>query len=318
MMQPNEWLVLVNPVSGRGQALRRQPEIARLLDAQGMRHRFAVSLFHEHAIDLVADAVRTGCRRVLVAGGDGSLNEALNGILRQQEVPADRVLLATLPVGTGNDWARSHGVPRDWPAAVALAARGHSALHDVGAADFDGGTRRWFLNVAGLGFDAAVVERKMARGFGPLAYMLGLLGALWSYRPVSVRISHDGAAPRNARILVLFAALGRHCGGGMLIAPRAMADDGLFDSVLVHAMSRLEVLANLRKLFDGTLPEHPKVDTAPCGTLRIEAQAMLGVEADGELVGHTPVTFRVVPHAVRVVIPEPSQQSGAGPGAPAA
>lgn len=302
-MHPADWLVLLNPVSGRGQALRRQPEIGRLLDAKGMRHRFAVSLFHEHAIDLVADAVRNGCRRVLVAGGDGSLNEALNGILRQQEVSADQVLLASLPVGTGNDWARSHGVPRDWPAAIALAAAGASTLHDVGIAEFDDGTWRGFLNVAGLGFDAAVVERKMARGFGPLAYLLGLLGALWSYRPVPVRVALDGAAPFDASLLVLFAALGRHCGGGMLIAPAARPDDGHFDSVLVHAMSRLEVLANLKKLFDGTLPAHPKVDTAPCSALRIEAQSMLGVEADGELVGHTPVTFRVRPRALRVVVP---------------
>lgn len=305
-MDPNEWLVVVNPVSGRGQALRRQPEIARLLDARQMRHRFAVSLYHEHAIELVADAVRAGCRRVLVAGGDGSLNEALNGIMRQQALPPEEVLLATLPVGTGNDWARSHGVPGDWPAAVALAATGSDALHDVGVAEFGDGSLRWFLNVAGLGFDAAVVERKMARGFGPLAYLLGLLGALWSYRPVPVRISCDGAALRDARILVLFAALGRHCGGGMLIAPDAVPDDGRFVAVQVNAMSRLEVLANLKRLFDGTLPAHPKVDTNPCLTLRVEAASMLGVEADGELVGHTPVTFRVLSRAVRVVVPAPN------------
>ena len=304
-MDAEQWLVVVNPVSGRGQALHRQEELARLLAGHGMPHAFAVSRFHGHTIELVADAVRAGCRRVLVAGGDGSLNEAVNGILRCPEVPAGEVLLAALPVGTGNDWARSHRVPHDWAAAIALAAGGGSALHDVGIAEFDDGSCRWFLNVAGLGFDAAVVERKMARGFGPMAYLLGLLGALWSYSPVPVSFSLDGAALRDARILVFFAALGRHCGGGMLIAPDAVADDGRFDSVLVHAMSRLEVFANLKRLFDGTLPAHPKVDTATCASLRIQPLQRLAVEADGELVGHTPVTFRVLPRAVRVVIPAP-------------
>ncbi len=302
-MQPDEWLVVLNPVSGRGQALRRQPEIVRLLELHGMRHSVAISRFHGHAIELVSAAVAAGCRRLLIAGGDGSLNEAVNAILAQDKVPPAEILLATLPVGTGNDWARSHRVPGNWPAAVALAASETSALHDAGVAEFGDGSRRWFINVAGVGFDAAVVERKMARGFGQLAYVLGLLGALWSYRPVAVRVSQDDGAAREASILVQFAALGRNCGGGMLIAPDAVPDDGRFASVLVHAMSRLEVLASLKCLFDGTLPGHPKVEASPCATIRVDAPTALAVEADGELIGHTPVTFRVLPRAIRVVVP---------------
>lgn len=302
-MEPNEWLVILNPVSGRGQALRHQAEIVRLLNQQGMRHSVAVSGFHGHTIELVSAALAAGCRRLLVAGGDGSLNEAVNGILAQNEVAATDILLANLPVGTGNDWARSHQVPSDWPAAVALAASEASAVHDAGLAEFGDGSRRWFINVAGVGFDAAVVERKMARGFGPLAYMMGLLGALWSYRPLPVRVSLDQGLPRDARIFVHFAALGKHCGGGMLIAPEAVPDDGRFHSVLINAMSRLEVLANLKRLFDGTLPSHPKVEASTCATIDVAAPTALGVEADGELIGHTPVTFRVLPRAIRVVVP---------------
>lgn len=305
-MEPNEWLVILNPVSGRGRALRSQAEIVRLLEQHGMRHSLAISRFHGHTIELVSAAISAGCRRLLVAGGDGSLSEAVNGIMAQDVVPATEILLATLPVGTGNDWARSHMVPAHWPAAVALAASETSAVHDAGLAEFGDGSRRWFINVAGLGFDAAVVERKMARGFGPMAYVLGLLGALWSYRPVPVQVSLDGADPRDARILVHFAALGRHCGGGMLIAPEAVPDDGCFDSVLVKAMTRLEVLANLKRLFDGTLPSHPKVEARTCTTIQVAAPAALGVEADGEPVGHTPVTFRVLPRAIRVVVPPKS------------
>ena len=302
-MEPNEWLVILNPVSGRGQAMRHQAEIVRLLSQQGMRHSVAVSRFHGHTIELVSAAIAAGCRRLLVAGGDGSLNEAVNGILAQNEVAATDILLANLPVGTGNDWARSHKVPGDWPAAVALAASEASAVHDAGLAEFGDGSRRWFINVAGVGFDAAVVERKMARGFGPLAYVMGLLGALWSYRPLPVRVSLDQGLPRDARIFVHFAALGKHCGGGMLIAPEALPDDGRFHSVLINAMSRLEVLANLKRLFDGTLRSHPKVEASTCGTINVAAPTALGVEADGELIGHTPVTFRVLPRAIRVVVP---------------
>ena len=302
-MAPNEWLVILNPVSGRGQALRHQADIVRLLEQNGMRHSIAVSAFHGHTIELTAQAIAAGCRRLLVAGGDGSLNEAVNGILGQDEIAGTDVLLAALPVGTGNDWARSHAVPSDWPAAIALAASESSAIHDAGLAEFEDGSRRWFINVAGLGFDAAVVERKMARGFGPLAYMMSLLGALWSYRPLPVDVRIDGGATVRERVLVHFTALGRHCGGGMLIAPQAVPDDGLFDSVQVKAMSRLEVLANLKRLFDGTLPEHPKVATGTCTKIHFTAPGTVGVEADGEAVGHTPVTFRVLPRAIRVAVP---------------
>ncbi|MBW6493911.1 MAG: diacylglycerol kinase family lipid kinase [Burkholderiaceae bacterium] len=302
-MEPNEWLVILNPVSGRGQALRHQAQIVHLLNQQGMHHSVALSRFHGHTIGLVSAALAAGCRRLLVAGGDGSLNEAVNGILAQNEVAATDILLANLPVGTGNDWARSHKVPSNWPGAVALAASEASAVHDAGLAEFGDGSRRWFINVAGVGFDAAVVERKMARGFGPLAYMTGLLGALWSYRPLPVRVSLDQGLPRDAHIFVHFAALGKHCGGGMLIAPEAAPDDGRLHSVLINAMSRLEVLANLKRLFDGTLPSHPKVEAGTCTTIDVAAPTALGVEADGELIGHTPVTFRVLPRAIRVVVP---------------
>lgn len=305
-MEPNEWLVILNPVSGRGRALRHQGEIERLLNQHGMRHKVAVSRFHGHTIELVSAAIASGCRRLLVAGGDGSLSEAVNGILSQGTVAATDVLLATLPVGTGNDWARSHNVPGDWPAAIALAASEASAVHDAGLAEFADGSQRWFINVAGLGFDAAVVERKMARGFGPLAYVMGLLGALWSYRPVRVRVSLDQAPSRDALIFVHFAALGKNCGGGMLIAPEAVPAEGRFHSVLINAMSRLEVLANLKRLFDGTLPSHPKVEARTCTTIHVDAPSAIGVEADGEPVGHTPVTFRVLPRALRVVVPPPA------------
>lgn len=302
-MEPNEWLVILNPVSGRGRALRHQGEIVRLLHQRRMRHSVAVSHFHGHTIELVSAAIAAGCRRLLVAGGDGSLSEAVNGILAQSEVAATDILLATLPVGTGNDWARSHQVPGDWPAAVALAASEASAVHDAGLAEFGDGNRRWFINVAGVGFDAAVVERKMARGFGPLAYVMGLLGALWSYQPLPVRVALDKGPPRDARIFVHFAALGKNCGGGMLIAPEAVPDEGRFHSVMINAMSRLEVLVNLKRLFDGTLHSHPKVEAGTCTTIHVAAPTALGVEADGELIGHTPVTFRVLPRAIRVVVP---------------
>lgn len=307
-MREDEWLVVLNPVSGRGRALRHRGEIERLLERNGMRSIIAISEYHGHAIEIVAQAVRAGCRRVLAAGGDGSLNEAANGVLCQDAVAPGEVTLAALPVGTGNDWARGQRVPREWDAALALAASGRTAVHDIGVADFADGARRWFVNVAGLGFDAEVIADMPDRRWGALAYLLGLLRALAASRPARVAVSVDGAAAAEHSLFVLFACLGAYCGGGMLIAPEAEPQDGRFDCALVRHMSRLEVLRDVRRLFDGTLGSHPKVRMLHAARLQVTAATPVGVETDGELVGRTPVTFSVLPRTLRFAVP-----SGAPP-----
>ena len=124
---PDQWLLVLNPISGRGRGTRHRGEIEALLAAEGMAWRTVVSEYAGHTTVLAADAVRVGCRRVLVAGGDGSLNEAVNGLFAQDAVSPDAVRLALLPVGTGNDWGRGHGLRRDARAAVALAARAEAS-----------------------------------------------------------------------------------------------------------------------------------------------------------------------------------------------
>jgi diacylglycerol kinase family enzyme len=134
-----------------------------------------------------------------------------------------------------------------------------------------------------------------------MAYLVGLAKGLLSYDAVSLELTFSGRKI-DARAFVLFFAIGRYCGSGMSVAPRAEADDGLFDITLVQELSRWEVLKSLRKLFDGSLLDHPKVIA-----LR-EAEAHVGagpvpVEADGELIGHAPVRFTILPRALRVLAP---------------
>lgn len=297
----NRWLVIANPISGQGRAMHHRHEIEAVLQRHGVAFELVVSEHPGHAIELVARAVEGGCRRILAVGGDGTVNECANGIFRQRAAPTDEVVLGVMPIGTGNDWARTHGIPKDYAEVAALMAQGSHRLHDVGVAEFGDGSRRHFINVAGLGFDAHVVASLPDRTLGPMAYLVGLAKGLLSYDAVSLGLTFSDRKV-EARAFVLFFAIGRYCGSGMNVAPRAEVDDGLFDVTLVQALSRWEVLKSLRKLFDGTLLDHPKVIALREAQARVDA-GPVPVEADGELIGHAPVRFTLLPRALRVLAP---------------
>lgn len=296
------WLVVANPISGQGRAMHHRHEIEAVLRRHGIDFDFAISERPGHAVELVARAVEGGCRHLLAIGGDGTVNECANGIFRQQAAPTAEVTLGVMPIGTGNDWARTHGIPKDYAGVAALMTAGSSRLHDVGVATFADGSTRHFVNVAGLGFDAHVVEALPDRTLGPMAYLVGLAKGLFSYDAVSLGLTFSDRKV-EARAFVLFFAIGRYCGSGMNVAPKAEVDDGLFDITLIQDLSRWEVLKSLRKLFDGTLLDHPKVLALREAGGAVEAAAAQPVEADGELIGHAPVRFSILPRALRVLAP---------------
>ncbi len=282
--------------------MHHRHEIEAVLRRHGIAFDLVISERPGHAIEIAAQAVAGGGRHVLAVGGDGTVNECANGIFRQHAVPTAEVTLGVMPIGTGNDWARGLGVPKDYAAVAALMAAGTSRLHDVGLAEFGDGSRRHFVNVAGLGFDAHVVEALPDRTLGPLAYLVGLAKGLLGYRAVSLALT---VAERriDARTFVLFFAIGRYCGSGMNVAPLAEVDDGRFDITLIQDLSRWEVLKSLRRLFDGTLLTHPRVLALRDAEGTVEADNAQPVEADGELIGHAPVRFSILPRALRALAP---------------
>lgn len=301
--QSSGWLVLANPISGGGKGVRERAAIEAALRAAGLEFAFVVSEYHGHAIELVAEAIARGCRRVLAVGGDGTVNECVNGIFRQQTVPPEAVLLAVLPIGTGNDWARTHFLCGDYGVVARNLASPTGSPHDVGLVSFANGGTRHFVNVAGIGFDAHVVAAMPQEKLGPLAYLWALLRGLLKFRavPVTLVLAEERL---EDRAFVLFFSIGRYCGGGMNVAPQAVVDDGLFDITLIAELSRWEVLRNLRRLFDGSILSHPKVTSRRAAAGEVLAESAQPIEADGELIGHAPVRFAILPGALRVLIPE--------------
>lgn len=300
----DRWFLVVNPESGRGRGRRALDALRRALERERIDARIALTEGPGHAGALALDAVSRGFERVAAVGGDGTAHETVGGLADALDADAlRRLLLAIVPIGTGNDWARSLGVPTRLTAAAAMLARGEPGDCDLGLVECTtprGPVRRHFVNVAGAGFDAYVVERLGARKPGRWAYLLELLRSHRRFAPPTLTLAAPGG-PASAQALAVFATVGGYCGGGMRIAPEARLDDGLLDVTLIGAMSGTRILWELRRLFDASLHACPHVRAWTASELLIDAQPPCGVQADGELLGLTPARVRILPRAIRVV-----------------
>ncbi len=297
-------LFIVNPVSGSGWAQCHLPEFLIEVESLGVKTRVVQSERVAHAIELARAAPGEGFRRVVAVGGDGTVHEVINGLLTQTAVPAHQLTLGVVPVGTGNDFARSIGAPRGWRPALALALLGEGRPCDMGhvrCISAAGQVGRFFANIAGAGFDAAVIAGFGGRVDGRLAYLRGVLRTWGSWRnPLFEVRGGNGPIFDDAGLMALF-ALGRYFGGGMQLAPSARLDDGLGNVVIVRAMGGARLLLELPRVFSGRVEGSRSVLSGLEQVMDVGSLPACPVEADGELVGHTPARFSVVPRALSAV-----------------
>ena len=248
----------------------------------------------DHARELALTAARAG-DVVLVLGGDGT-SGAVAGALR----PVDGAVLGILPGGRGNDLCRALHVPLRPAAAATALLRGREHALDVGEL-----AGRTFLGVASIGIDAeaAAIARTAPARLGRAAYGYAALRALAAWTPVHFTLEPEGAPVRTFRGHFVAVANGQGFGGGMRIAPDARLDDGLLDVVQADAMPKLRFLRLLPTVFWGGHVGRPEVRVTRTPTVRVTSDRRIPVFADGEPVGHTPVSVAVVPRALRVLVP---------------
>ena len=288
--------VILNPAAGRGQGARRRAELERLLagaaGAAGAEWRIVETRAPRDGVELAAQAASDGADVVAAAGGDGTYNEVANGLV------GTGVRLGILPLGTGNDFARGIGVRIDLARSVEILFQGVPWSIDLGRAQ-----GRWFINVAGCGFDAVVAAR-VNRGFrflrGSSAYVAAVLQSLVAFRPADVRITIDGE-PWRTRAMLCCISNAPSYGGGMLIAPDAKLNDGLFDICVLGDAGRLEFLQAFPRVFKGTHTTHPKVTMLKARHVLVESDPPLPVLVDGDVIGRTPAEFTIVPRAIEVM-----------------
>ena len=308
--------VIANPKAAGGGGARVIPELEKALNRSGIDFSVHRTAAPGHARGL-AHAARSVASRILVVGGDGTVHEVANGLLADPEPSVEGLglpPLVILPVGTGNDFFRMVRSPRGIPEAVHTLRLGVPRSFEVGEARWEGGQRH-FVNLVGVGIDVEVLRRRSTFGRLPgLLQYLGALGAaLTCYRPIPLRVTLycSGQEPRvlEAPVMLSAVTVGPSVGGGFLLSPKAVPDDGFLDLFHVRKLGLLKVVRYLPSILRGAGLERPEISQLQ-GT-RFHIQRMddraLAFELDGELMEtSTPfLEIRVRPESLEILeLPE--------------
>ena len=305
----SERLVIFNPAAGRGRARRLWPQVAAALAAAGVGFDLAETRAPFDATG-IAEAAAGRYAAVIVVGGDGTVHETVNGLMR---APAGaRPALGVLPLGSGDDYAkmlppRSPGAPRpQWRAALAAIALGRARTHDVGVIRDGEGGERWFANGMDVGFGAHVARNiaevpRWVTGLG--AYLAAIAQTMVRYPTLELRLQFDEGEPFAHRSTIAAIMNGRCFGGSFWACPEARADDGLLDVLLADVVSRAQILRLVPKLMRGTHVAEPVLRILRARRVVIESDEPLVLEADGELpaLAGRRLEIEVVPGALRVL-----------------
>jgi diacylglycerol kinase (ATP) len=290
--------LISNPKTGRYVSRRKTiQELAADLNLQGVEVELKFTAGPGDATEIAAKAAHNGSTDVIVAGGDGTINEAIQGMVGTQ------ARLGILPRGTANVLARELGLPINIDQAISVAARGKSRrIHFGVAIDETTGMRRHFVLMAGIGLDASVVRRvqpSLKRRIGKGAFWLSGLShlATWNPRPFTLEI--DGQTYGAT-----FAAVGKAAryGGDLMITPRARLDEPNFEICIIETFSRVKYLHLLSYAMREGMPQD-KTGVRFVKSASVRATGDAPVQVDGEVIGHLPMRFEISPHSLEVIVP---------------
>jgi diacylglycerol kinase (ATP) len=304
-MAAERFRVIVNPAAGANSTRKKWPELKSLLTSLGLLFDPTYTEGSGHAIELARAAAGNGYRCLVAVGGDGTINEVANGIL--ESGGGKDISLGIISTGTGSDFIRSVGIPRQSGEACLRLVRPTTRQLDIGIVEFqkDKQTRkRFFINAAGIGFDAAAVEttEHLPKNMGgTIPYLAGLLCTLVCYRNkhVTLRMAEKVNIGRMMSVVV---SNGNFLGGGMRIAPDAVLDDGLLDVCVIGDVSKFDLLKSLHMVYKGTHGSHPKVRMDRAEKITVESEEKILVHADGDLLGEGPAVFSLMPKALTVIV----------------
>ena len=297
--------LIVNPIAGAGGTGRKWPQIMRLLKSMGLHFEHDLTEEPGHAIELAKAAAKKGYEMVVSVGGDGTINEVVNGLYDAGNI--GDVMLGIISTGAGNDYIRTVGIPYRHEEACQLLMHPRKLVVDLGVVEHVNSGRivkRLFVNFAGLGFDAEVVKattrRFKALGSTP-SYLMGLLITFLFYKNREVSLKLDGKVEKR-KVCTILMSNGKYGGGGMLTVPNADPTDGLLDVLIIDDLSKADLLRSLPRVYKGTHLTHPKVIVRRAREVEIQPHQKMSLQVDGELLGEAPASFRILPAALNVVI----------------
>ncbi|MBO4447328.1 MAG: YegS/Rv2252/BmrU family lipid kinase [Bacteroidales bacterium] len=310
-MNAESWYVIVNPRAGSSKTIGKWNEAQTRLDALGLDYTTVLTNYKAHAQTLAYEAAERGWRRILAVGGDGSIHDVFNGVLRwcadNGHEPSE-FTVGVAPIGSGNDWIRSFGIPDDVLSVVDLMAAESFGEEDVFLLESAGGKRTWIANGAGVGFDSHVCERvnrqKEAGHRNKMIYLNALRYTITHIKAIQLGIFADGKEMFSGDCYSVAMGVGTYSGGGMRQVPLAKPGDGLLDVMVVPKMSLKDVAKELPRLFNASIHESKRIVYFQCKELEIrplnDASADV-IEVDGEIEGTLPLKVSVTKTRIRVL-----------------
>lgn len=305
------YFFIVNPRAGSGKTMFEWLPAERKLKRLGIPCDIAMTDHKRHATALAYEAASKGYRKIIAVGGDGSLHETFNGICRwcaRTGTPTEEFLLGVVPIGSGNDWIRSLGVPNDTSEVVDLIRKNSVGVMDVVRVKSSGGRLAYMANIGGVGFDSHVCKRvniqKESGRRGKMIYLNSLRYTIFNLKPVYISVVADGEVIFTGQCFSVALGNGRYSGSGMRQVPLAVMDDGLLDYAVIPKAPLAKVLKELPRLFSGTLNQSEYVISGKCRSLQIvpmDEQSADIFELDGEIEGLLPMSVDITGHQINVI-----------------
>ena len=299
------WFVIVNPTSGNGASKKKWPLISNELKKQQFNFDFTVTKHKNHAIEIVQKALLQGYKKIICVGGDGTLHTVVNGILSLNTVNINEIIIGVIPIGTGNDWVKNYNIPKNYKKAIEVIKLKKTIHQDIGKITFnETKINIYFNNLAGIGFDGYVVNKvHKYKNLGFLAYLIGALVSITTYKKTMLSISFNNTVIKQKTLLALI-GICKYSGGGMQLTNKPNPTDGLFDISIVYTISLINILANLKGLFNGKITNQKFVSNYKTSVIKIEILDTQNtyIQADGEVINTANFTINIVPKALQFII----------------
>ena len=306
--------VVVNPRSGNGRTKRDWQAISRALEASFPSFEFALTRGRGEATRLVRDALCEGHHEIIAVGGDGTINEAVNGFFGPDGPATADAVFGFVASGTGGDFRKTFGIDGDIAAGLSRLSSAKTRAVDVGRLSCvgPGGTRvvRHFINIGSFGLSGVIADSvnraRIAKLLGgSFAFAFHSAIAMMLYRPRAVRLILDNGLDEIATVSTVAVANGQYFGGGMRVAPDALPDDGLFDVVIMGSANKAQALSDLKQIYSGEHLSNPAVRVVRAHKVVAAPIAENGakpvyIETDGESAGILPATFEILPKALNL------------------
>jgi len=301
--------IILNPTADRGAAAKARGPIEEAFRSHSLEFDLVLTERPGHAVKLARAAAGEGCDTVIAAGGDGTANEVLNGLMQAKLAGEGDPTMGILCIGTGNDFAFGAGIPNGIAEGCAAIAEGHTRSIDIGhVVEGDDTDGRYFGNGVGIGFDAVVgfVAARLKRLHGFPAYLVAALKTIFVFfKAPLVRVEYSGKS-MDLHALMVSIMNGRRMGGGFMMAPSAESDDGSFDLCIAAQVSRLGIFALIPRFMKGTQATRPSITTGRSDRVTVTAiEGVLPAHTDGETLceAGSRLTVDLMPRQIEVLVP---------------